>query len=211
MLGKIGVDVDPKHGGSASLHDLCEKYGQGWLAAAWANVSGSGGPHFIFDNKTGVLFRNSASKIAPGIDTRGDDGYLVMPPSLHASGRRYAVVSPCERLPPVPQFLIDGLTAPKSESEIVFQDGAARAGVGRRNEKFLDGHRNDGLLAYGLGRMRYAWERTEDEHYSQLSRVNKLRCVPPLDDDEVRGLAEHIASDYADLHGANVGEKGVAA
>jgi len=210
MLGKLGIDVDPKHGGNAAIHDLCEKYGQEWLDGAWRNASGSGGDHFIFDNKTGVPFKNSASKIGPGIDTRGDEGYLVMPPSLHASGRRYAVVSPGE-FPPVPQHIIDALNAPKSESEVVFQDRPARNGIGNPNEKFLDGHRNDGLLAYGLGRMRYAWERTEDEHYSQLSRVNQLRCVPLLDDDEVRDLAAHIAADYADLYGANVEAKGAAA
>ncbi len=211
MLGKIGVDNDPKHGGDASLHDLCEKHGQGWLDTAWRNLTGSLGDHFIFDNPTGVSFPNSASKIAPGIDTRGDDGYLVMPPSLHVSGRRYAVVSPCEQLPPIPQFILDALTAPKSESEIVFQDRPERGGIGNRAEKFLDGHRNDGLLAYGLGRMRFAWERTEEEHYLQLSRVNQLRCFPPLDDDEVLTLACHIANDYAQLYGVNATEKEVAA
>ncbi len=207
MLGKLGIDVDPRHGGDTSVYDLCEKYGRGWLDEAWRNASGSGGPHFIFDNKTNVPFQNSASKIGPGIDTRGDEGYLVMPPSLHVSGQRYAVISP-SGFPPVPQFIIDALSAPKSESEVVFQDRPTHGSASNRNEKYLDGHRNDGLLAYGLGRMRYAWERTEDEHYSQLSRVNQLRCVPPLDDDEVRDLAAHIANDYADLYGANVGEKG---
>jgi hypothetical protein len=210
MLGKLGIDVDPKHGGNAAIHDLCEKYGQEWLDGAWRNASGSGGDHFIFDNKTGVPFQNSASKIGPGIDTRGDEGYLVMPPSLHVSGQRYAVISPGE-FPPIPQFIIDALNAPKSKSEVVFQDRPARSGIGNSSEKFLDGHRNDGLLAYGLGRMRYAWERTEDEHYSQLSRVNQLRCVPPLDDDEVRDLAAHIANDYAQFYGVNVEAKGAAA
>ena len=33
--------------------------------------------------------RNSASKIAPGIDVRGDGGYVLAPPSIHPSGRRY--------------------------------------------------------------------------------------------------------------------------
>ncbi len=207
MLGKLGVDVDPKHGGNASLHDLCEKHGQGWLNTAWRNLTGSLGDHFIFDNPTGVSFPNSAGKIAPGIDTRGDDGYLVMPPSVHVSGRRYAVVSPCEQFPPIPQFILDALTVPKSESEIVFQDRPERGGIGNRAEKFLDGHRNDGLLAYGLGRMRFAWEQTEEEHYLQLSRVNQLRCVPPLDDDEVLTLACHIANDYAQFYGENVTEK----
>jgi hypothetical protein len=28
--------------------------------------------------------------LVPGIDIRGDGGFIVVPPSLHASGRRYA-------------------------------------------------------------------------------------------------------------------------
>jgi hypothetical protein len=47
----------------------------------------------------------------------------------------------------------------------------------------------------------HAWEKTEDEIYQQLSQVNQARCVPPLDDEEVRGLAAHLACDYAYLYG----------
>jgi hypothetical protein len=33
--------------------------------------------------------RNSASKVASGIDVRGTGGYVLTPPSVHPSGRRY--------------------------------------------------------------------------------------------------------------------------
>ena len=211
MLGKVGIDVDGRHGGNATLYDLCEKHGQEWLEGAWENKSGSGGPHFIFDNPPDISFKNSAGKIGPGIDTRGDDGYLVMPPSLHVSGQRYEVESPAEFFPPLPQFMIDLLNKPKGEGEVVYQDSPKNLSAVGFGEKFPDGRRNDGLLAYGIGRVRHAWERTEDEIYQQLSQVNQVRCVPPLDDEEVRSLAAHIAYDYAYLYGVNATEKEVAA
>ncbi len=34
--------------------------------------------------------RNSAGKIGPHIDVRGDGGYVLSPPSIHPSGRRYS-------------------------------------------------------------------------------------------------------------------------
>lgn len=34
--------------------------------------------------------RNSASMVAPGIDVRGDGGYVLAPPSIHPSGRAYS-------------------------------------------------------------------------------------------------------------------------
>ena len=34
---------------------------------------------------------NSASAVGPGIDVRGDGGYIVAPPPLHMSGRPYAI------------------------------------------------------------------------------------------------------------------------
>lgn len=57
----------------------------------------SGGYHVYFkypagDQTTGRAareVRNSASKIAHGVDVRGEGGYTVLPPTLHKSGGRY--------------------------------------------------------------------------------------------------------------------------
>ena len=46
------------------------------------------GRHVYFRSPE-IPVRNSASKIAPGIDVRGDGGYVLAPPSIHPSGRRY--------------------------------------------------------------------------------------------------------------------------
>jgi len=68
------VDVDPRHGGDI------------WHAAHRENLPGtrihgtrSGGLHILFRHLNGV--RNSAGKIAPGIDIRGEGGFIVWWPA----------------------------------------------------------------------------------------------------------------------------------
>lgn len=48
----------------------------------------SGGFHLYFRHP-GATIKNSASAIGPGIDVRGDGGYVVLPDSEHDSGGRY--------------------------------------------------------------------------------------------------------------------------
>jgi len=50
-------------------------------------LSGSGGKHLYY--KWNEELRNSASKIADGVDIRGDGGFIVVPPSIHPNGYRY--------------------------------------------------------------------------------------------------------------------------
>lgn len=60
-----------------------------------------GGAHLVF-RMPDVEVRNSSSKLGPKIDVRGTGGYAILPPSLHASGRRYRLVddvSPAECSP----------------------------------------------------------------------------------------------------------------
>ena len=54
--------------------------------------------------------RNSTSKIAPGIDVRGDGGYVLAPPSVHPSGRLYCwSVDSADTFAAAPEWLLDKL------------------------------------------------------------------------------------------------------
>lgn len=51
--------------------------------------SGTGhGTHLFYLAPPGLTIRNRAG-VRPGIDVRGDGGYVIVPPSVHPTGRRY--------------------------------------------------------------------------------------------------------------------------
>jgi Bifunctional DNA primase/polymerase, N-terminal/Primase C terminal 1 (PriCT-1) len=60
-----------------------------------------------------IPIRNSAGKIAPGIDVRGDGGYVLAPPSIHPTGRRYEWSVDCaSALAEAPAWLLDKVALP---------------------------------------------------------------------------------------------------
>jgi hypothetical protein len=52
--------------------------------------TGGGGSHFYYASPVDVTVRNRVKVLGRCIDIRGDGGYVVAPPSLHRSGKRYA-------------------------------------------------------------------------------------------------------------------------
>jgi len=116
VSGIVVIDIDPRHGGNKSLDALTAEYGQ--LPVTVESKTGDG-THFAFQHP-GVKIRNRTN-FRPGIDVRGDGGYIVAPPSMHINGRRYAWVSgqaPGEvDLAPLPEWLLELLVSPVSVGE----------------------------------------------------------------------------------------------
>ena len=74
--------------------------------------TGSGGWHLLFAHP-GEPVRNSAgTRLGPGIDVRGDGGYVIAPPSRHASGNLYRWNTPPDELPRLPGWLLGLMRAP---------------------------------------------------------------------------------------------------
>jgi hypothetical protein len=79
------VDVDPRNGGTESLEDLQRLYHP--LPDTPLVISGGGGQHYYFTLTDDL----PCPTLAPGIDLLlNGRHYALAPPSLHASGQRYA-------------------------------------------------------------------------------------------------------------------------
>jgi hypothetical protein len=106
VTGTVVVDVDVKDGAQ----------GRAWLDANSHRMvqtrtirTGSGGLHLYFRWPDRAV-KNSASKIAPGIDVRGDGGYVIVPPS---PGYAMADDAPVADLP---DWLLPALLPPMVEA-----------------------------------------------------------------------------------------------
>jgi hypothetical protein len=80
--GLVVLDVDERNGGFETLAALEGEWGR--LPHTVSAVSGGGGAHYYFTHPGGVL----RGTIGEGIDIK-DHGYVLAPPSVHDSGRRY--------------------------------------------------------------------------------------------------------------------------
>lgn len=108
--GLAVLDVDPRHGGEDSLVALREDAGE--LPRTFVVKTGGGGWHYYFKHP-GTKVPSVGGKLGPGLDTRGDGGYVLAPPSNHLSGGSYlwSPDAPAD-MAVFPDFLLDLLKGP---------------------------------------------------------------------------------------------------
>lgn len=108
--GLVVVDLDvPKDkdstdaSGAAVFKVLCERAGQPWPSTYTVRTP-SGGLHLYFTAPDGVHLHNTASRLAPLVDTRAWGGYVVAAGSTTPAGRYEAVGGPVAV--PLPRWLL---------------------------------------------------------------------------------------------------------
>ncbi len=172
------LDVDPKNGGDRSFLEIINKFGP--LPKTIVALTGSeGGRHYYF--KYPICGMRNKTNILPGLDIRGDGGFVVAPPSLHKSGRNYMweySSSPDNTaISEMPDWLLDLILNKESKKQI---EGGLWSVGGRNNNLFklassLQGRGMETLAIHEL-----------------ITNENENRCQPPLDASEVKKIVESV-------------------
>jgi hypothetical protein len=157
-----------------------------------------GGRHLYFRRPT---FSVPNRELAPKLDVRGDAGYVVVPPSIHPTGKLYAWTGRLDDVRDLPASVVTALLA----SPVA---GARMAGgVGQRpasdiafDEEIGAGGRNNALTRYA-GRL-LAKRIPADEVLVLVSALNQAKCRPALPPSEVNILVANLALKESQKRGA---------
>jgi hypothetical protein len=170
--GLVVIDVDPRHGGGA-WYDAQRAQGDA-LGSPYEIDTPSGGKHLYYrapkaDGKSRPI-ANSASMIAPGVDVRGEGGYVVFygdTPALGPYG-------------PVPRAL--------------------RAASEKRRVRFDEAHPEEGERSDRLIRMGGAWvsQHWSWKKIEKKLRYEGDRCRPPFDEEELEKTVLKSVRKYYD-------------
>ena len=185
VSGLVVIDVDPAHGGEDGLDALTREHTA--LPATVEARTGGGGRHLYFAHPGGEM-RNRVG-LAPGVDLRGDGGYIVAPPSIHPNGRPYRWqpgLDPDSVAPaPLPDWLRRLVAGPEEHRghTLAHWRRLVDAGV-------AEGERNN-TIASLAGHL--LWHGVDPRVVLELLLCwNRERCRPPLSDDEVERTVRSI-------------------
>jgi hypothetical protein len=184
------VDVDSQEAARA-WSELCALHGG--RPRTRTAVTGRGF-HFYFSGQG----RSSASRIAPGVDTRSAGGYTILPPSVHRSGAEYRWLDADADVLPAPGWLLEALERGAPEAvvgerhrlpdgvELTAYGKAALEGLREDMLAAQEGCRNDTLnrIGYRAGRLAAAGEL--DVKVAERILVQAALAVGLTEDEAVR-------------------------
>jgi hypothetical protein len=136
-----------------------------------------------FRQAEGIKTKCTASALAPELDTRGDGGYVIAPPSIHhETGKPYRII---KNLP-----LVD--IPPALLARFSSNGSASAAATATLTDEIPEGKRNVALTSFA-GRWR---AQGFDRHQilALLQDLNRRRCNPPLPDQELQQVANSIGA-----------------
>jgi len=175
------LDVDGETG-KASLAALERQQGPLPITLVSLTGRGDGGEHRWFNYPAASEIRGSTGKLGEGLDTRGAGGYVIVPPSIHETGRAYRWIDPEQSIADAPSWLLDLLSG---NSRTTGNPRAVHTRI------LVEGSRNDTLFRFGCAMRRRG--ATQEQIERRLLHKNDAECKPPLTADEVRKITASSA------------------
>lgn len=207
IMAVLDVDNKPVEGkdGYESLKALEATHGA--LPETVHSLTGGGGVQYFFkaDPALGLTCSSpiNGDDAYKGLDLKTKGGYVVLPPSVHPSGRKYewevSHTPGLMEMAPLPKWIADARLAAKKAPP------AAPTGEG---EKIQAGARNQTM--FKLAASLRTRGLSEEALLAALMKENEKRCDPPLPEREVRTIA-HSAGRYeqGQVHTASTDFQGV--
>jgi bifunctional DNA primase/polymerase-like protein/primase-like protein len=176
VLDVDGIDAE------AELRKLEAKHG---ALPATVEVITARGRHVYFKMPAAPI-RNSAGKLAPGLDIRATGGYVLVPPSIHPTGRRYEWSVDCAgAIADAPSWLAERTT-----------NGVGNGSKPPSEWRTLVQGINEGVRDCSLTKLSGYLLRRHVDPFVALELIrsfNATRCTPPLPDKDIERIVSSVA------------------
>lgn len=209
--GLVVVDIDPAHGGLQTLDELARAGRLPTPTLDTLGVRTGGAGHHLFYQHPRLTVPNTTGQLpaigaTPGVDLRGDGGYIIAPPSPHRSGRRYqweptpaalaelpAWAQPAPPTPRQPPPRIpavgEGRVARYAHAALEREAAAvAAAPQGQRNHTLNRAAYNLGTLV-GAGALDQAVAETSLAHAAEAAGLNPRETIATVHSGLSNGIA----------------------
>lgn len=170
------VDVDPRHDGDLNLALLEQKHGT--LPETPRTITGGGGQHIYL--RSAKRIKSRSNSLGPGVDVKCMGGYVLAPPSMHASGKRYMRDAGADfgdvPIANAPDWVTVLADPPEVKAKTVTAADA-----------FIEGGRHTAMVSLAGAMRRKGLSGAE--MLPTMQAVNDSRCKPPLDEHEIKTIA----------------------
>lgn len=183
--GFFAVDVDDR----SAMQRLEDEYGP--VPEGLANVTAKG-YQLIYQWPQQAEIRPATNRPCAGLDIRGRDSYIVIPPSTHPSGHKYRYSDPTLPVPACPAWLLSKII--KHSQNGVHGRDSVPATVALASESIGEGGRTSHLVSLAGTMTRRGMTPAAIE--AALLAENAAKCSPPLADAKVRNIAHDISARY---------------
>lgn len=175
----IDIDIDEDKGvyGDDSLREWEKEHGE--LPETWRAITGRGGYHYYYRSDEKV---KNATGVYPGVDVRGEGGYVIAPPSLHPNGNYYQWELAPEDVDIhfADQQVMDFI---KGSKKLPQKDKF------KLPDRIASGKRNDTLFRYGCSLQAKGY--SDEDILNKLEEANLL-CDVPLKAEEITTIYNSV-------------------